>query len=260
MADPFTIMSGVGSLAGGIAGLFGARRKNPSPRDNIMSQVSGWREAADAYGFNPLTVAQYGNPGGTGLAASGPPLASFDMLASGFREIGDVVSGDADRRRAQEDAKLDLAKLEIERLQAGRSADALGGVSPLGNRPSTVGISGGTFQSPRVVSNPDRTSVQAGGVDVDPYEGNSDAEEYEKRYGDIVSAVVGIGNIVSDGFSTAASHALSKRDEYIKKNGKTPRQAADEWLSPLGIRTFSPPMTIDLDEWLKRRKAQGKNP
>lgn len=198
----FEVASGVGSLLGGVAGLFGARRKNPSPRDNMMSQAQGARDAAEAYGFNPLTMLQYGNPGGTGLANNGPPLASFDLIANGFKEIGDVVSGDADRRRAQEDAKLDLAKLEIERLQAGRSSDALGGVSPLGNAARTVGMSGGTFQSPRVVSNPDRTSVQLGGVNVAPYEGNSDAEEYEKRYSDIGGNILGLGNVVADGANT----------------------------------------------------------
>lgn len=138
MSDPFTIMSGVGSLMGGLAGLFGSRRKNPSPRDNIMSQAAGAREAAAAYGFNPLTMLQYGNPGGTGLGNSGPPLASFQMIADGFREIGDVTSGDAERRRQQENLKLDLAKLEIERLKAGNAADALGGSSPLGRNASMV--------------------------------------------------------------------------------------------------------------------------
>ncbi|MBJ2153309.1 hypothetical protein, partial [Paracoccus sp. IB05] len=156
MSDPYTIMSGIGSLAGGVAGLFGSKRKNPSPRDNIMSQAAGVSEAADAYGFNRLTLLQYGQPGGTGLANNGPPLASFQMISDGFREIGDVTSGDADRRRQQENLKLDLAKLEIERLQAGKAADAVGGVSPLGSRAVRVGAAAGAFEPPRVVSNPDR--------------------------------------------------------------------------------------------------------
>ncbi|WP_157970934.1 hypothetical protein [Pseudogemmobacter bohemicus] len=267
MADPFTVMSGVGSLLGGVAGLFGSRRKNPSPRDNMMSQAQGARDAAEAYGFNPLTMLQYGNPGGTGLANNGPPLASFDMLASGFREIGDVVSGDADRRRAQEDAKLDLAKLEIERLQAGRSADALGGVSPLGNRPSTVGISGGTFQSPRVVSNPDRTSVQVASADIKPDIGWSDAEEIEKRYGDAVSWVYGAGVAAADGYNSlksiagqavplagankpdnSPSESVSESDEMrdmsMRLWGATPDGfTADNrpfWRTPQGI-AFTPP-------------------
>lgn len=201
MSDPFTIMSGVGSLMGGLAGLFGSRRKNPSPRDNIMSQAAGAREAAAAYGFNPLTMLQYGNPGGTGLGNSGPPLASFQMIADGFREIGDVTSGDAERRRQQENLKLDLAKLEIERLKAGNASDALGGVSPLGNRAVNV-TSPGQFQPARVVSNPDRTSVQVAGVHTKPDMGWSDAEEIEKRYGDVASWAYGLGVAGADASST----------------------------------------------------------
>ncbi|WP_112309449.1 hypothetical protein [Pseudogemmobacter bohemicus] len=154
MADPFTVMSGVGSLLGGVAGLFGSRRKNPTPRDNMMSQAQGARDAAEAYGFNPLTMLQYGNPGGTGLANNGPPLASFDLIANGFKEIGDVVSGDADRRRAQEDAKLDLAKLEIERLRAGKASDAIGAVSPLGRNTAFVGQSNVRFPDFGMSPNP----------------------------------------------------------------------------------------------------------
>ncbi len=130
--------SGVMSVLGGLKGLFGKKAKNPTPRDNLLSQLQGIEEGAEKYGYNRLTLLQHGQTGGTGLGASGPPLASFDMLSDGFREIGDVVSGDADRRRQAENLKLDLAKLEIERLQAGHAADAVGGVSPLGNRAKTV--------------------------------------------------------------------------------------------------------------------------
>ncbi|WP_283177934.1 hypothetical protein [Gemmobacter sp. 24YEA27] len=201
------MISAVSSVFSGLSGIFGKKRKNPTPRDNIMSQAAGVREASEAYGFNPLTLLQYGQPGGTGLANNGPPLASFDMLTQGFREIGDITSGDAERRRQQEELKLDLAKLEIERLKAGKAADAVGGVSPLGRNASMQVQSNVADAPPRISSNPERTSVQIGGINSIPDTGWSDAEEIEKRGGDVASWIYGLGVIGADAWNTFSTHA-----------------------------------------------------
>ncbi|MCL4066993.1 hypothetical protein M3484_10455 [Pseudomonas sp. GX19020] len=207
MADPFSIASGVVEVLGGLKGLFGKKPKNPTPRDNLLSQLQGIEEGAEKYGYNRLTLLQHGQTAGTGLGASGPPLASFDMLSDGFREIGDITSGDADRRRQQENLKLDLAKLEIERLKAGKAADAVGGVSPLGRNASMQVQSNVASAPPRISSNPERTSVRIAGIDSIPDTGWSDAEEIEKRGGDVASWVYGLGVIGADAWNTFATHA-----------------------------------------------------
>lgn len=143
MADPFTTAATVVQIAGGLKGLFGKKAKTVTPRDNIMSQVAGVREAAEKHGFNPLTLLQYANGAGghQQLADDGPPLASFDMISGGLDRLGDEYSGDADRRRAIEQHNLDLAKVKLEQLRtAPVMADSVGaGASPLGRRTTTVG-------------------------------------------------------------------------------------------------------------------------
>ncbi|SED18282.1 LLM class flavin-dependent oxidoreductase [Rhodobacter sp. 24-YEA-8] len=77
MADPFSIASGVVEVLGGLKGLFGKKPKNPTPRDNLLSQLQGIEEGAEKYGYNRLTLLQHGQTAGTGLGASGPPLAAI---------------------------------------------------------------------------------------------------------------------------------------------------------------------------------------
>lgn len=152
---PFSVLSGVGSVLGGLGGLFGKKKKQPSPRDNIMSQAQGARDAAERYGFNPLTLLQYGQPGGASpIGGDGtPPLASIEAITGGLMDINEVVSGDAARRRAAEQAQLDLAQIKLDQAQAGVIASGPGvgpiaaSPSPLGRNAVPVATSGGaTFQ------------------------------------------------------------------------------------------------------------------
>lgn len=143
----FGFLSGVGSVLGGLGGLFGKKPKQPSPRDNIMSQAQGARDAAKQYGFNPLTLLQYGQPGGASPIGGGgtPPLASIAAITDGLKDVGDVVSGDAARRRAADQLELDLAQLKLEQAQSGVVAAGPGvpgagsGASSVGNGPSPLG-------------------------------------------------------------------------------------------------------------------------
>lgn len=117
--DLGTIAAGV-KILGGLKGLFGKKKKDPTPAQNIVSQAQGAREAAEKYGFNPLTMLQYGQPGGA-LAAGGgaAPLASFDILTEGLKGLDDIVSGDAARRRAADQLELDLARLKLDQARSG---------------------------------------------------------------------------------------------------------------------------------------------
>lgn len=154
----FGLLSGIGSVIGGVGSLIGntrRRQKQPTPRENIMSQAQGARDAAEEYGFNPLTLLQYGQPGGAAPIAGGggtPPLASIQAITGGLQDIGDVVSGDAARRRAADQLQLDLAQIKLDQAQAGvvavPGANGVGsGPSPLGRSARAVPTNGGTAHS-----------------------------------------------------------------------------------------------------------------
>ncbi|MBL4917252.1 hypothetical protein [Szabonella alba] len=138
MAFDAGLLSGIGSIIGGIGGLFG-RKKPPSPRDNIMSQAQGARDAAEKYGFNPLTLLQYGQPGGSMASGSAPPLASIELITGGLRDVADVTSGDAERRRVNDRLQNDLAQLKLDQLRSGVVAVGPSAVSTVGNGPPPVG-------------------------------------------------------------------------------------------------------------------------
>lgn len=148
MAFDLGMVAGIGKVLGG---LFGKKKKDPTPAQNIVSQAQGAREAADKYGFNPLTMLQYGQPGGAmGGGGGGPsPLASIQMLTDGLTGLDDVISGDAARRRAADQLNLDLAQLKLDQARSGVALSAPGyavnqfGPSPLGVRPVTVQQSNG---------------------------------------------------------------------------------------------------------------------
>lgn len=118
----FGLISGALGVASGIKGLFSSqdKPKERTPRDGIMSQAQGAREASKKYGFNPLTLLQNGAGHGFSQTQGGPPpLASIDAITSGLAGIDDVVSGDAARRRAADQAELDLAKIRLDQARSG---------------------------------------------------------------------------------------------------------------------------------------------
>lgn len=121
MANPvLAALPAVGKIFGGLSGLFGKKEKAPSPRDNIMSQAQGARDAAEEYGFNPLTMLQFGQPSGSIAGGQGPaPLASIEMLTSGLSGLDDVFSGDAARRRQADQLEIDMAQIKLDRARAG---------------------------------------------------------------------------------------------------------------------------------------------
>lgn len=141
---PFGMLSGIGSVLGGLGGLFGSKKKkDPTPRENILSQAQGARDASDKYGFNPLTMLQYGQPGGAIVGGGGPaPLASIDLITGGLKDINDVVSGDAARRRAADQLEVDLAQVKIDQAKKQMALDhtraAQMASSPLGRRAVTA--------------------------------------------------------------------------------------------------------------------------
>lgn len=128
-----TIGAGV-KILGGLKGLFGKKDKPKSPSWNMLSQAEGAREAAEKYGFNPLTMLQYGQPGGAlGGGGGEPPLASIDLLTGGLDDLGSILSGDRERQRSADQLALDLTKLKLEQARSGVVAVAPSAVAGVGD-------------------------------------------------------------------------------------------------------------------------------
>lgn len=218
-------------LGSAIGGIFKKKKKAPTPRDNMMSQARGARDAAEKYGFNPLTMLQYGQPGGAlGGGGGPPPLASIDLLTGALADINDITSGDAARRRAADQLEIDLAQVKIDQaknqmaLDHSRAAEMAS--SPLGRRAVTVPNGGAVHTKPRPslataddpneghmfrddlgdVVMPDPTMDRSpgffgmGGFRVVPAPGWSSGEAIEENYGDseIISTLYGGAKVVAD--------------------------------------------------------------
>lgn len=129
--------------------LFGKKKKTPkapTPRENILSQARGVREAADKYGFNPLTLLEHGQPGGSMASAPGPaPLSSIDVITNSLSGLDDVLSGEreAERQRKREELELDLMRIEVDQARSGVIASA-----PLGRQAVSAPSGGATFSEP----------------------------------------------------------------------------------------------------------------
>lgn len=173
----FGAISAAISVASGLKGLFGKKKKDPTPRSNILSQAQGAREAADKYGFNPLTMLQYGQPGGAmGGGGSAPPLASIEAITNGLRGLDDITSGDAARRRKAEELQNDLLRVQLDQARSGvvavgPGADSVGtGPSPLGRRAVQVPNGGAVHATPRPSLATASTAASGGGLASRPAE------------------------------------------------------------------------------------------
>lgn len=128
--DPTLVLGGIKLLGG----LFGKKKVDPTPADNLMSQAQGARDAAAKYGFNPLTMLQYGQTGGAMGGGGAPPLASTELLMGGLADIGDVLSGEKAQRVAANKLQTELGQIKLDQLRASAATKVGAGASPLGRR------------------------------------------------------------------------------------------------------------------------------
>lgn len=120
-----------------VGGLFG-RKKGPTPSQNIVSQAKGARLAAEKYGFNALTMLQYGQPGGAMGGGGAPPLASQAVL-EGIADMTDVLTGEAAARREHNRLANDLLRVQLDEARARAQAGPPPGVAAVGSGPAALG-------------------------------------------------------------------------------------------------------------------------
>jgi hypothetical protein len=178
--NPTLILGGMQLLGG----LFGKKSSGPSPADNLVEQARGARVAAERYGFNPMTMMQYGQTGGAMGGGGAPPLASTELLMGGLADIGDVLSGAQAQRVAANKLQTELGQIKLDQLRASAATKIGAGSSPLGRRsvqtfstsvPSKVELQFGlgplkvepkAVSTPLVTANGEVVSVPNGG-DID---------------------------------------------------------------------------------------------
>ena len=154
------ILAGIGSLIGGVAGLFSSKKGAPSARENTVKLAQGARQASERYGFNPLTMLGAGaSMGGGGGGGGAPPLASIQLLTDGLQSVDDVISGDADRRRQADQLELDLAKVKLEQARSGVIASGSTAADSVGGSLSPLGAPRGTYAQNTVRAVPARYSA-----------------------------------------------------------------------------------------------------
>ena len=257
--DPATIAMLVSGGSKILGAAFGGKgnTKMDSPREQILSQAQGAREAGAKWGFNPLTMLQYGQTGGN-YGGGAPPLASTDLLMGAVSDMTDALSGEASRRAAANQLEYDLGKLKLETLRASAQVDttppALGGRTgtvpgpsswpmsdPFNPFPALTGISNGppilTSTLPR---NPllDPVKVEPGidggiaipeprldrgvgafigGFHLESTPGWSPGQVIEDEYGDAVSWVYGAAKAASDVGTTIGSWAAKSPNSPFQK-------------------------------------------
>ena len=244
-----SLLSGVGAVVGGLSGLFSKSKGAPSARENTVKLAQGARQAAERYGFNPLTMLQYGSTAGGGGGGGAPPLASIQMLVDGLQGVDDATSGRDQRQKAAEELEIDLARLRLEQMRSGvvvapaSAADGVSsGPSPLGRRAATV-LQNGTYAPARSraplssadgsdhnpnkdhplrpslgnIKQPDQTidrgaGYYVGGYRIEPAPGWSSGESYEQEYGDgPIAWGGGAAKAVAD-----VTHNLGRAIDYLE--------------------------------------------
>ncbi len=159
-------------------------------------------EASRRYGFNPLTLLQYGQTGGSAQGAS-PPLASNELLMGALQDVTDLTTGETAQRRAANQMELDLGQIKLDQMRSGVAAVGIG-PSPLGLQaspvvtPRNVAFSGGldgedarrsvlltAGDVPPPAPYLDRgTGLFAAGFHLKPAPGWSSGQAFENEYGE----------------------------------------------------------------------------
>lgn len=205
----------LGAVAGPIAGLF-KKKEKPQKVENTVDYVK-MRKAAEAAGFNPLTVLRNGGSAGFGTTIQHPSLSLM-----GRTDFGDVVAaginafaGYDPQSEKRQQLEYDLVQAQLQSVQQQNRQQMRSFDVPVRTGMRTEHSSGG-FVS-RV---PVQSSNPAGALKVtSPWEGSvfqdylqvhpglPDAETGSTRYGEIVEMIGGVavlgGDLAYSGYKLA---------------------------------------------------------
>ena len=135
-----SLLSGIGSILGGLGGLFG-KKDNTQGKSaaGIMGQAQGAIQAAQQYGFNPLTLLGASSPISGDGRGSTPPLASAQVLLGGLQDVADVVAGPKAQAKSQKDFMNDHASLRVDPYRRDLYAMPASAVAGIGQGQSPLG-------------------------------------------------------------------------------------------------------------------------
>jgi hypothetical protein len=237
-----------GALAAtGLSALLGAKAAKQKRKQTISDQDKQFvrmRDAAEKAGFNPLTVMR---SGGAQMFGGVPTFskAAFmqDFVQKGYNAFVTHPDNDPLKKYNDEVRKLTLQGMKsqisldksIIRSAGAISRTTLGSVTGKGTNPAT--------DERTAVTTPFGTSSPAN---------TSDAEVYEQRYGEIVSEIAGISNLIGDAYNSgvnALQEYLSentlgfnktKRADQVKQSTLFKDQIKTTKLPPLSTKNFGP--------------------
>lgn len=269
--DPITgtLISGGVKLLGG---LFGGKSKSPTPRKNLLSQAQGAREASEQYGFNPLTMLQYGQPGGAMGAGGVPPLASSDLILGALQDVSDVVTGEAAQRAEANRLELELGRRKLDAVSGllavspSAAATVGDGLPTIGRRaamavtPSTQLRFPEAFNAPVALKAGDQggvavptarydrgTGALLEGQQLEATPGWSPASVWENDYGDVGQAGYGLAKLMRDIGYTAELKNKRYREKHTVGE---PLDMRDGYNYPPG--TFAPPPK-SVNPWFSKK-------
>lgn len=187
----------LGAVAGPLVGaLFGNKgRGGPSPSDNVNSLAKGAREAAEKYGFNPLTLLQAGS-GAASLGGSAPALSSGAYISEAISRGVDTYFNVKQERADQEAEAIRSATEHMERVRGQQARDplqrfgyALTDVAPVPVAKANGGGVAPTYPLGVDIPVPDPllnrgTGLFIGGHQWKPAPGWSTGQSFEDEYGD----------------------------------------------------------------------------
>lgn len=208
-----SLLSGIGSILGGLGGLFGKKKSGPQV---VESRVDYQRMVteAEAAGFNPLTAIRNGGSAGFSTQTTHPALASTGFLGGATDAIASIFDGFAQidpMKDKRDELEYDLVQAQLGNIQADTEQKRRSFNVPSysgGQRISTEnGLTG--VNSGRPVTGSAKLGAiatpSAGDVSVtNPWDNAKvdptarDAEMGETRYGDILSNVIGAKNLILD--------------------------------------------------------------
>lgn len=238
-------MSLLGSLVGGVFGLFGNKKKTEKTVTESVVDYEKMVNNASAAGFNPLTAIRNGGSAGFTTSTTTSPTTSAlpGALQSIGGALGDAMSSQLDPV-AKKQRQLDTALVDYQLRQLKEGPRAVGTLYP-----------GGTFQGVKVKNTKPSMSasrklapyLEEGKLtNTDPLKGSNgylesnpnrvDAAQYEDAYGDILGSVLGVVPFVQD-----AMHNLGRlwdwadqRDKANYKKFLADRKAKLRPLGPMG--------------------------